>query len=478
MKKSKVFIVVLVFTSLFMFVQIAHADVAPPSQPAGSNVVPGEVTMVQMVYERVVIDLRPPWSDGVDADVTAIFTMRNQGTIDEEMTVGFPLNRIDNMNIDGSLPRLKDLVVKVNGSLVPVQYPDSDDWLVNDPGNLLAMDWAVFEVVFPVGQEVIIEINYKQPPTYDAPTTQYDYTLITGAGWFGPILEGDIIFRLPYTISFFENYWTMDMENVWGGIASEVIIENEVRWHFENLEPQGGQDNWRVHIIRPRDWERILSVREALVDNQYNSDLWMELGDAYSNAAVALGGKTYDSSYQAIAAYQQSVALNPDGAEAHAKLAVEYYKAYNDAGFYASGDDLELKSLQQAALQELSVALALDTNNEIALGLLEELKIIGSGWDVLPPPTPFATPTFGARVITAPTATSTPVVVTVVHTKIVNASMATILPKPTATSAPTATQIQDGSQEEAGASAMFLSVLVIFVAGIGSGWFLSKRQIK
>jgi hypothetical protein len=473
MKIVKIVLGILILLSLFIPSRDVEADIAPPSQPSGSNVVPGEVTMVQMVYERIVIDLRPPWSDGINADVTAKFIMRNQGTVDEQMTVGFPLNSIGDMNFDGSIPKLKDLVVKIDDSLVVVQYPNNDNWLINRDQETLAIDWAAFDVVFPVGQDIVIEINYKQPPTYDAPTTEYDYTLFTGAGWYGAILEGDIRFRLPYTISYGENYWTYE-ENVWGGLDTETIVENEVRWHFEEFEPQDYyKDNWRVHVIRPKDWERILSAREALINNQYNAELWKELGDAYSNAAIELGGKTYDSSYQAITAYQQSVALSPDWAEAHASLADEYYKSYKDAEFYASESSPPDESLRQGALQELSVALALEPNNKTALDLQEELKGLGSAWEVLPPPTPFATPTAIASASTTPT--EIPLIVTVVHTKIVNPPTSTTVPEPTATSLPMAVAGKDENQNETGVLPMIFSALIIFIAGIGVGTFWSKR---
>jgi len=475
MRTTKILLVVVFVVSLFIPIQSAHADIAPPSQPSGSNVVPGEVTMVQMMYERVVIDLRSPWSDGIDADVTAKFIMRNQGTVDEQMTVGFPLNSIGDMNFDGSIPKLKDLAVRVDGSMVNVQYTSANDWLINEAQDVLVIDWAVFDVVFPIGKDVTVEINYKQPPTYDAPTTQYDYILITGAGWYGTILEGDIIFRLPYTISYWENYSTSNNENIWGGLVTEAIVENEARWHFENIEPQSYKDNWRVHVIRPREWERILAVREALISNQYDAELWMELGDAYSNAAGKLGGKTCDSSSNAIIAYQQSASLKPDWAEIHARLAWEYYKAYCDSEFQAFAGNQPDEELRQGALQELSVALAQDPNNKNALDLQEELVYRGASWE-LPAPTPFSTSTLSA--VEASTPTETPVVVTVVHTKIVNAPTFTQMPQTTATLVPTEIDIPSGTQKESNSSATIFGALVVFTVGAGSGWLLSKRQKK
>ena len=122
---------------------------------------------------------------------------------------------------------------------------------------------------------------------------------------------------------------THDNANIWGGINSETIVENEARWHFENFEPQDYyNDNWNIHVIRPRDWEAVLQARASLINHQNDAGLWLKLGDAYSNSSKELGGKLCDHSDQAITAYQQSVALKPEWAEAHARLAREYYCAY------------------------------------------------------------------------------------------------------------------------------------------------------
>ena len=478
MKKVKALLMVLLLVSILVPMQPVHADVAPPSQPSGSNVVPGEVTMVQMMSERVVIDLRPPWSDGIDADVTASFVMHNQGTIDEQMEVGFPLNAPGDMNPDGSITKLKDLIVKIDGLNVTPQYTSEDKWLTNKDQDAVAGDWAVFNVLFPVGKDISIEVNYKQPPKYDAPSTEYDYVLITGAGWYGPIGKGDIIFRLPYAISEGENYWVVNWavtsENERDWLSSGIIVENEARWHFENLEPE---NNWGVYVVRPKDWERVLAARQALINNQYDAKLWKELGDAYSNAAIELGGKTYDSSFAAITAYEQSVTLKPDWADAHACLAFEYYKAFRDQEFYTSfSKNAPDKYLQQGALQELSVALALDANNEIALGLKQEIIGLGSDWEALPPPTPYATPTMDANATPLPT--ETPLVVTVIQTKLVYAPTTTPMPKPMETSTLISTAVPTETQEDANSSTIIFGVLLVFGLGAGSGWILSKRQKK
>ncbi len=65
----------------------AFADAGPPLQPPGSNIAAGGQTQVQMLAEKVVLEVTPP--DGVR--VGADFTMRNLGTAAEQMQVRFPL---------------------------------------------------------------------------------------------------------------------------------------------------------------------------------------------------------------------------------------------------------------------------------------------------------------------------------------------------------------------------------------------------
>lgn len=421
--------------------------------------------MVQMMSERVVIDLRPPWSDGIDADVTANFVMRNQGTVDEQMDVGFPLNGPGDMNPDGSITKLRNLTVKINGLSITPQYTSEDKWLTNKDQDVVAGDWAVFNVLFPAGKDVAIEVNYKQPPKYVAPMTEYDYILISGAGWYGPIGRGDIIFRLPYTILKGENFFDAEYVNGQDWLSSGIIVENEARWHFENLEPRR---DWSVNVIRPKDWEAVLSARQAVISNQYDAKLWLELGEAYSYSSKEAGGKLCNHSDAAITAYQQSVALKPDWAEAHALLAGEYYCAYWDSNFTSSGLDL---NLQQAAFQELSVALALDPNNQAALDLKNNL---GEPNVTLPAPTPYATPTMDVNVAASPT--ETPVVVTVVQTKLVYPPTSTSTPRPTETMVLTPT-VNETIPRQGTTSSLF-GALVIFIIGVGSGWLLSNRQKK
>ncbi len=75
---------ILAFTVLctMYFVHPALADVAPPSQPPGSNILPGGNTQVQMVAEYVLLSVLPGSSKPYIVSINADFAMRNQGKTD------------------------------------------------------------------------------------------------------------------------------------------------------------------------------------------------------------------------------------------------------------------------------------------------------------------------------------------------------------------------------------------------------------
>ena len=130
--------------------------VAPPINPPGPNLEPGaEVTQVRMAAETVVIAVNSdttPDSLG-SAAVVADFTMHNLGAQDENLAVRFPIAGSDGR---GNFPELTGLVVKVNGKSVSthrVSYPEPR-YMGED------VPWAEFQVSFPAGKDVAIEVKY------------------------------------------------------------------------------------------------------------------------------------------------------------------------------------------------------------------------------------------------------------------------------------------------------------------------------
>ncbi len=194
MKKISVILFILI---LFAFPSNVFADVAPPINPPGSNPQPGtESTQVRMMAETVLVDVQNdivPDSLG-SAMITADFTMRNLGTYSESMAVRFPISA---SNGRGEYPEITDLQVSVVGKQIQYRrtsYPDVEDASQTIP-------WAEFDITFPVGQDVPIQVKYKLNGSGYAPYTAFYYILESGAGWKDTIGSADIILRLPYETS-------------------------------------------------------------------------------------------------------------------------------------------------------------------------------------------------------------------------------------------------------------------------------------
>ena len=106
-----------------------------------------------MLAETVLINVQehaPEHSLGI-AKVIASFTMHNLGTSAETMAVHFPISANDGYF---NYPEITDLLVKVEGRPVPtrrITIPDPQD--DNYP-----LPWAEFEVNFPSGEDVLIEV--------------------------------------------------------------------------------------------------------------------------------------------------------------------------------------------------------------------------------------------------------------------------------------------------------------------------------
>ena len=175
---------------LFAFPSTVLADVAPPANPPGSNLQPGsETTQVRMVAETVLIDVKADSGLGT-ARVTADFTMRNLGNQPESMAARFPITANDGF---GNYPEIKELVVKVNGQEIPYQRANYPDIRYQDKD----VPWAEFNITFPVGQDVPIQVVYNLKGSGYMPYTAFYYILETGAGWKDTIGSADIILRLP-----------------------------------------------------------------------------------------------------------------------------------------------------------------------------------------------------------------------------------------------------------------------------------------
>ncbi len=391
------------------------ADIAPPANPPGTNIQPGaETTQVRMVSETVLIDVRAGNNLGT-ARVTADFTMRNLGSQSESMAVRFPITANDGF---GNYPEIKELVIKIDGQQISYQRVNYPDIRYQDQD----VPWAEFNVTFPVGQDVAIQVAYNLNGSGYMPFTAFYYILETGAGWKDTIGSADIILRLPYPAS--TQNVIMNMQIGWAETPTDGVIEgNEVRWHFDDFEPglNGPVQNMEFALVAPINWQNILKERDNVTKNPNDSEAWGRLGKSYKE--IFLMGRGYrtdaggEQLYQlSIEAYEKCLALKPSDAQWHAGFAdLLANRSYWDSWFSDPTADV------YRALEEIKTALQLAPTDPKVLEVADNIHFMfpdgmtqtESGYDFpwltqTPTPlplTPTVAPTFE---LTATPLTSTP----------------------------------------------------------------------
>jgi tetratricopeptide (TPR) repeat protein len=404
--QAGIFILGLIMVIAFILVQPVQADIAPPQRPPGSNPVPGdETTQVQMLEETVLLEVQTaPWpgeplTDLVRdwAKVTATFTMFNQGEVDESMQVRFPLTDPSGMGDGrGEYPEIKDLKVWIDGVQVATTratYPSIRG------ENLPPVIWAGFDVTFPVGEQVEIEVRYSQRATGYHPQSEFIYFLETGAGWKGPIGKGELIVRLPYPAS---------AENVLVEYSNDGIrFEGaDARWSFQDLEP-GWEDNLHVYLLEPGYWLGVLDAQRLVDANPGNGEAWGTLARAYKRVVFEPKGwvrvdEAGQTLYRAsVEAYEKAIDLAPQAALWHAGYAE---LLWHNNWMWPDYGDPELLTI----VEQLQAALVLEPGNEQAWEILGNMayaaplavSVEGQNVDYLlltatvqPSPTPTATET-------------------------------------------------------------------------------------
>jgi hypothetical protein len=489
MKLARVLVVVIIFFIFLVPIHSTRADAGPEPDPNLGGLQPfGYVdTEVQMIYERVEIDVasEPTPFDYEErfATVTAWFVMQNTGTEPESMQAVFPLKSFDDCNAESSNVIADSFEVYVNGVLTPYSEVVTDHPHKSERPYCKTMKWAGFDVTFPVDQDVLIKVNYKTDfEGWDIDSLEY--TLETGAGWKGPIGRGYIIIRFPYTIS---------NENILeSSVPGYQFLYNEIFWSFQNLEP-AKKDNIKVTFVPPDTWQEIIRLRNELEHNPQLPDSWLMLVDIYSDIARGdTKGIVYKKYRQKIEeAYKEAIAVNPYNPELPARYAsfLTYSREFN----FLDGDGNLLGGIDENDKEEvllyINKALELDHNNQTAYHALENLSYLVPGLSktYTPPPTlsPTATPLVSATPTLTPTETITPrgytsptpwPTETRTPTKKPKASVTpSVTPFPTQTSVlqpPTSSETSSGS----GTIPLFAGMAVVFVAGLGIGYFVRRPK--
>ncbi len=277
---------------LLIVVHVARADVAPDPEAAASGIVPGKGTQVQMISETVVLDIRAEpmiryehLFTSTVAHVTADFLMRNLGSQAETMDVRFPMAWPTK---DEGVPYkpVQNIKIWVNGRQVITHQADYG-----------GQPWVTWPVTFSAGQDVRLTVKYRTQAIEwhnaflnsfsfvqlgdNESLAEFYYILETGAGWRGPIGQGDIIFRFPYeaSLEMIESsgyFWP-----VYTSTTPSLVVEGrDLHWRFANLEPTS-QDNVRLSVITPPVWQAILNARRQAQLNPNDAQAQIRLGEAY-----------------------------------------------------------------------------------------------------------------------------------------------------------------------------------------------------
>lgn len=362
------------FFLLFFFTNPVQADIAPPDQPQGSNPVPDrETTRVQMEKEVVTIYVQPTLmsSDvgmgGVKdwAKVTAIFNMVNSGAADESMQVRFPLGNLSGWGDGfGNYPEISGFKAAVDGNPVKTKRITTE----NKESPESPIPWAAFDVTFPAGKTITIEVNYLVRAVGYPPIAEFSYILETGAGWNGPIGSADIILQLPYPV---------EPENIiqdpeYGYSGAGKFEGNQIIWSYQKLDPSR-QNNLHIGIIEPVLWQNVLALRAAVEKSPRNGETWGQLGKAIKQVILEHKGfvrqdqaakKLFDESR---AAYDKAVTLLPNDSLWHTGYADLLWRSlFGIQGAYST-DALKM-------LQELDKSLRLNPTNAVTLNLAEEIS--------------------------------------------------------------------------------------------------------
>lgn len=336
------------------------ADIAPPQAPPGANPDIGTVlTNVRMMDEKVIIDVQKETdiTEMGTARVWAEFHMENLGNTTEWLMVRFPSSYNDGFS---GYPEIGDIMVYVNNVSIStsplILEGDPENW--DDP-----IKWVEFEVKFPPGEIVEIEVDYTLNGTGEYPFVSYAYLLETGAGWSRTIGSAEIIVRLPYPA--IPGTVFIDSSPGWGGTTPGALLSgNEIRWYFEDFEP-AYEHNISIAIVWPSAWHNVEQEQKQVGDFPDDGEAWGRLAKLYKNLsrlrrgsrADAGGIWLYDLSKEA---YEKSLSLLPNDALWHAGYADLFF--WNSIWTYKTYASAREDILQ--ALFELYVAHNLDSDQQ------------------------------------------------------------------------------------------------------------------
>ena len=215
-----------------LFLAILPYTVRPDDASLGAvgySVVPLDNDQVAMAAERVEAEIR-----GDEAWVTCVFTFTNTGPT-TEVLMGFPQAQ----PIEGGEPELRGFRALVDEEEVPVTFRQNGQ--PQDRWDYPIAGWHTFTVPFAGGQTRIVRNTYHGRLTWESNGGRlFEYILHTGATWYGPIGEGEIVVRWQK-----ERY--VAPESLSAIPPGYIRGQRDLHWHFSDLEPTR-EDDIRVYF--------------------------------------------------------------------------------------------------------------------------------------------------------------------------------------------------------------------------------------
>jgi hypothetical protein len=181
---------------------------------------------IEMVAEYVHVRLAPG-----SADVECVFVLLNRGPA-TTVTVGFPCAS-GGADVTKPVP-FKEFHSYVDGRPVDVRVlHDSTNQMHSEFGS-----WWVKDVSFAANEMKSIRNTYVAEPGISVPDYHwFEYILETGGSWAGTIRSADIVVTLN---------GITDLQAVRPTPTSRT--NSELRWHFQNLEPNEESGADRIEI--------------------------------------------------------------------------------------------------------------------------------------------------------------------------------------------------------------------------------------
>ncbi len=235
----------------------AYADSAP-LYPAGGSLTTAGKTQVQMAEERVSVDIEPVGGGGYRARVVAEFRLSNPGPA-TSLVVGYPeWVTTPTAEVTGPFQMLsvEGLTVEIDGRPVTVSEQSVQQDASGEAYNASG-PWFAWPMDFEAGATRLVTVSFEQQvrgqkvfvggQAYEG-VICFDYVLVTGAAWDGPIGDAEISVQLPEDIDL-DAFCAVSPMAVGSPVQAGISRQGQtVIWQEKDFEPD---ENFSIAFLPP-----------------------------------------------------------------------------------------------------------------------------------------------------------------------------------------------------------------------------------